>query len=690
MKNINLRLNLITVIIYVIGIILILQLFNLQILRGDSYREQSNTRLTRESKVEAARGNILDKTGNILASSSMGFSLELYKSKIETDELNNNILNIIKVLEANGDKYVDSFPIDINPFKFNLENDEKIAKWKKDNNISNEASAEQCFYIFKDRYRIKNEDIVETRKIMTIRYAINQTGYSSTKSMKISSSISRNSAIIFSEQSELYPGINIVVEPIRRYTSENLASHILGYIGKINDEEYKNKKDRYDSNDYIGKTGIEYVFEDYLKGTDGIKQIDMSVEGTVTDEYITQEAVSGSDVVLTIDANLQRVAENALANNIKKINSGGFSKRYATNSGAIVVMNVKSGEILAMASYPDYNPNLFVGGISTQNWKSYDTADKPLLNKAIQSAYAPGSTFKMVTAIAALESGATTRTEKINDTGVYYAAHKPVCWLWTEYHRGHGRLNVSDAIKHSCNYFFYEMGNRMGIDTLAKYASYFGLGKKTGVELTGEASGTLASRAVKGEGQEWYLGETLSAAIGQSYNNFTPLQMCQYISMLANGGKRINTTIVKSVIKADGSEIPKAEIDEYVNNKLGLNIENTEDLNINSDNLKAVLEGMRSVTTETGGTAYNVFKDFNIEVGGKTGSAEAGSKVNAWFAGFAPFNNPEIAVVVMVENGGHGNYTAEVVREIISQYFGMNGNQIVENVTAIPYTETNR
>lgn len=689
--NAKLRFNLITTLIYIIGIVLLLQLFNLQIIHGQEYREKSNTRLTRESTLQAARGSIFDKTGNTIAGDSMGFSIEFYKTKIDTDTLNNTILKMVKVLEANGDKYVDSFPININPYTFTLSSEEKIAKWKKDYKIAEEATPEECFFIMKEKYKIQNESIEEARKIIAIRYEISQKGYSSTKAIQISDNISRQSMLIFSEQSAEFPGLNIVVEPMRSYPSGTLAANILGNIGRIDDKELEARKDTYEANDNIGKNGIEYVFEEYLKGENGTKQLDMSVDGTVTEEYITKEATKGADVVLTIDANLQKVTEESLVNTIEKIKAGGFGKVYDANAGSAVVMNVNTGEILAMASYPTFNPQDFVGGISTEKWNEYNNNPyNPLRNKAIQDAYAPGSIFKMVTAMAGLESGNITLKEKINDTGIYNLGNGSwKCWYYTDYHRGHGWLNVSDAIKHSCNYFFYETGNRMGIDTLAKYARYFGLGNKTGIELPNETSGNLASKENRKNGA-WYPGDTLNASIGQGDNQFSPLQMTKYISMLANGGKKINTSIVKSIIRADGSEVPKEEYEEAVNKKLGLQEDTTEEMNFNPENVKAVLEGMRSVTSETGGTAYARFKDFNIEVGGKTGSAEAGKNVNAWFAGFAPFDNPEIAVVVFIENGGHGNYSAEAVRDIMAQYFGMNTNQVQEDMTAKPYTETLR
>ena len=688
-ENINLRFNILTLISYLVGIALIMQLFNLQIINGEKYREQSNTRLSRESKLEAARGDILDSSGNVLATSKMGFSLELYKTKINDEALNNAILKLVNVLEENKQKYVDSFPIEPNPYRFTLEG-ESLSNWKAKNKLKEEASAEDCFNYFKKKYKISNEDPKDVKKILAIRYEITTKGYSSTRPINIASDINTNVVSILSERSDDFPGISIVTESVRSYTSGNLASHIIGYTGKISEEEYNKNKDIYENDDITGKTGIESVFENYLRGKDGVKQIDMSVDGTVAAEYVSEEATGGSDIVLTIDSNLQRITENALRENMIKISNGGFSQRYQTKSGSVVVMNVKTGEVLAMASNPDYEPQQFVGGISTSKFNEYKNS-QGLFDRAISGSYAPGSTFKMITAIAGLESGVIDTKTRINDTGVYPKYTNPVCWYYTSFHRGHGNLNVSDAIKHSCNYFFYTVGDSMGIDNLAKYARYFGLGKKTGIELPSETAGTLASRETKKEktGEDWYAGETTSASIGQSYNSFSPLQMAKYISMLANGGHSIQPTIIKTIRNSDGSEVNKEDIRKYVNEKLGLSDEKQEELPIKQENLNAVLEGMKSVTSETGGTAYDKFKDFNIEVGGKTGSAETSTgDVNAWFVGFAPFENPEIAIVVMVENGGHGNYTAEAVRDIMAEYFGMNVQNIQEDVSAAPYTES--
>lgn len=685
--NYKFRYNIVMAGVYLVGIVLLVQLFNLQIIHGEEYRQTSNTRLTRESTLKAARGSITDRSGTDIVGTTTSFSLEIYKSKIDNNTLNDTLLRIANVLEQNNSKYIDDFPITINPFAFTYQDEQRQKRWKTSNKLDENLSAEETFYKFKEKYKIENDNIEETRKIMAMRYHIAQEGYSATKSVTIANNISLESFNIFNEQKDSFPGINTITQPVRYYPKGTLASHILGYTSRITEDQYKVEKENgYTMNDFYGQAGIERIAEKYLRGTDGIKQIDMAVDGTVTDEYIQKEAIQGADVILTIDANLQAVTEQALKNNIEKIRNGGFSETSDATGGAMIVMDVKTGEVLAMASYPDYDPSRFTFGIDTETWNMYK--DNNMKNRAIQEIYPPGSIFKMVTAVTGLETGAIDKNTKINGTGryTYYKDYQPVCWNT----RGHGYLNVTSAIQHSCNYFFYETGRRVGIDNLAKYTRHFGLGRKTGIELPTEATGRLNERK---EGEVWNPGYTIASAIGQRDNQFTPIQMAKYTSMLANGGNVVKPTIVKAIKNVDGTEVPKSEYEAYFNEKLGITQEQDDGITINPDNLKTVLDGMKSVTSERGGTAYTYFKNFNIEVGGKTGSAQAGedtnvnSKTHAWFIGFAPFDNPEIAVVILVENGGHGGYTAEAARDVMAQYFGMNANQVTEDVTATPYTQ---
>jgi penicillin-binding protein 2 len=684
----NVRYNILSILVYIIGIVLIVQLFKLQIVYGEEYLEKANSRLTRENTIKAARGNILDCNGDILAGNKIRYSLKIYKSKIDEKSLNTTILNTIKILEGNEDTYKDEFPISINPIEYKYEKPESIARWLETNKLEENTTAEQALNYYIEKYELKEYTLEDARKIIGIRYGIEKSGYTAMRGYEISSDISEKSVAQFEEMNNNFPGIDIDYKPIRKYYYSNLASHILGYVGKIDNEEYK-KNDGYELDDYIGKTGIEYVCEKYLKGENGVKQTDMSIDGTTTGEYITKEAIKGQDVQLTIDAKVQQAAEQALKTNIEKINNGGFSETRKVDTGSAVVLNVKTGEVIALVSYPDFEPQLFVDGITTEKWNEYTQKDKSaLLNRSIQSAYAPGSIFKMIPAVAGLETNKITKDELIDCTGIYPRGYNPKCWYYTTYGRGHGKLTVSQAIQKSCNCYFYEVGTRIGINTLEQYATYFGLGQKTNIELPGEITGTLAGKTLYEKlNQTWYYGNTLSAVIGQAENSFTPLQIAKYIAMLTNGGKQIDITVIKDVINSNGEKVDKKEMKEYINKRLGIEQTNKEDLNIYKENLDTVLAGMQSVTEE-GGTAYSIFKDFDIQIGGKTGSAEAGEKTNAWFVGFAPYENPEIAVVVFVENGSHGYYSAEVTKEILEAYFGLN-EVINENKEVLPYVGNN-
>lgn len=382
--NLNLRYNLLTTLVYIIGTVLLIQLFRLQIVNGEEYRQTSNARLTRESIIEAARGNIEDRNENVLASTKTGYSVELYKTKSSNEELNEVILKIVNLLERNKDTYINNFPID-SELKFIYTSQQTINDWKKKYNIKENANEQQCIEFFKEKYGITNKDVHEVLKIIAIRYEITTNGYSSTKSIKVAEDISKRSAMQFNEQNSQFPGINIIEDPIRVYNKSSLASHILGYIRRIDQDELKARDGQgYSINDYVGKMGIEYVLEKYLRGEKGTKQIDMSVDGTVEGEYVEKEAVSGKTVVLTIDSDLQEKMEKIIADSIKQLQKEGKKTEY----GAAVLMNTNNGEVLGMCSYPSFEPEVFLGVLEDDVWKDIQDNNK-LYNNAVQSACAP-------------------------------------------------------------------------------------------------------------------------------------------------------------------------------------------------------------------------------------------------------------------------------------------------------------
>lgn len=689
-ENLNMRFNILMIIVALVGIIFTLQLFNLQIVNGASYREQSENRLVRTISVSAPRGEIYDRYGKLLVTNEMGYTANLYYTKISKIELNEVLLKFANILEKNGDEYYNNFPIDFDTMEFKKK-EESMKAWKTSNKIDENATVPEVIEFYKKKYEIQNQDIDEIKKIIVLRYEIATKGYSSVKSVTLAKNISKESMLEIEERGNELSGIVVTTYPIRKYLAGNIGSHILGYIGRISSSEYeKGKEQGYSQNDYIGKSGIEATFEELLRGEDGRMKLEMDSDGRVTSKEEIVESKMGDSVVLTIDYDLQKKAEEVLEKYINKIQSGGFTETYEdADAGALVVIDTKTSEVLALASYPNYNPDEFTNGISNSEYEKYFSNEKrPMFNRAIQGVYSPGSTFKMVTAVAAVESGAIGVEEEILTKGFFNQGHKPGCWVWNSYRGTHGLVNTEKALKVSCNYYFYDVSYRMGIDTLSKYASMFGLGKKTGIELIGETAGTLASREYiemlnerDGGNRQWMIADTLSAGIGQSYNSFTPIQMAYYIATLANGGVKNDLTIVKNVISSNGSEVSGELVDSIVDEKIGKTESNAENLNISQETLDAVFEGMRSVTGETGGTAYSTFSSFPIEVAGKTGTATVSSgSPHAWFVGFAPYHEPEIAVVCVIEHGGHGSYTAPAVKEVMEEYFGYNNDEITEDL----------
>ncbi len=684
------RFNVLIAFVCIIGAVFIYKLFDLQIVNGASYREQSEQRLVRETKTNAPRGNIYDRYGKLIVTNEIGYNVQLYYTKTSKEELNKKLLTLANILEANGDSYLNNFPIDFEEMKFK-KSEESAKSWKKNLKLEENATPTDVINYFKKKYDITQTELSDVEKIIALRYEIATKGYSSFRSVTLAKNISEESMHQITEQANVLSGVNVSTQATRKYLTGSVASHIIGYVGPISSSEYEKKKELgYTQNDSIGKTGIEATFEEFLRGTNGQKRVEMSSDGLITDETETTESVMGDSIVLTIDIDLQTKAEEVLEKYINKIKTGGFAEKCEdADSGALVVLDVKTSEVLALASYPSYNPDEFTDGISNSEYAKYfKDSRKPMYNRAIQGAYSPGSTYKPLTAIAAVESGAVGVTETIVDQGQYDKGHKPVCWIWSGYRGTHGPVDVATALKVSCNYYFYEVGYRMGIDTLARYTKLFGLGVKTGVEIIGESSGVIASREYinklsekDGKQRTWMIADTLSAAIGQSYNSFTPIQMAYYIATLANYGVKNELTIIKDVVKSDGTSVSGELIDSVIDAKIGKEEQEYGDLGINKSTIEAVFEGMRSVTGERGGTAYSTFSSFPIEVAGKTGTATVSSgNPNAWFVGFAPYDDPEIAVVCIIEHGGHGAYTAPAVKEVMEEYFGYN-NEVNERIS---------
>lgn len=679
----NNRSLIIAIVIGLIAIIFIIQLFNIQIIQGEEFREQSQKRMLRTENIVAPRGEIYDRNGVVLATSKLSFNVNLYKVDVEPDVQNAAIYKFIQILERNLENVYSTFPVndELNDFSFSNEEEEK--SWKEEMKIPTEYSFNETIDYYVEKYALENyaQDRMAQIKIIEVKYEANLNAYSLFNGVTIAKDISDKSvAQIEENKNELY-GFNVVSVPKRYYPASNLLSHTVGYVSKINSTEYKELKDEgYTTNSVIGKSGIELTFEKYLKGTDGIKKVETDSKGNISSVTISEEPKSGNSVTLTIDYRLQEVAQEALENTIKGLQNGEltFDKKPISDaeSGAVVVLDCNTGEVLAMANYPNYDTNLFVNGISTKDWNELiNNPLKPMYNRAISGTYAPGSTYKMLVGVAGLQTGKFTVDEKYLDTGIYEHGYHPKCWKYTENGTTHGWVNVSDAIKGSCNIYFYEVGRRVGIADIVKWSKEFGLGSKTGVELPQESSGKIAgadSSSEDGLASPWYLGDTLSAAIGQSSNSYTPIQMANYISAIANGGKLNKVTIIKDVKdETNDVSVSNEEVEAHAISYTEVDFKEKQ-LEINEEYLNAIKEGMHSVTNEAGGTANIIFKNSNITVAGKTGTSQVASgSNNGIFVGFAPYENPKIAVVAVIEHGGEGTYTANVVKPIMEEYFNI-------------------
>ena len=683
------------IVVIVISVIFIATLFNLQIVNGENYREQSEKRMLRTKNITAPRGEIYDRNGVILATNKLSYDVDLYKVRVSTKEQNDGILRLVEILNENSDKVYSTFPVNDDLNGFNFENDEEEQKWKKEMKLDSTLTFDQVIDKYIEKYELQDysDNRLNQIKMVEIKYEANLNGYSLFNSATIAKDISQKSVAKIGEEKYKIYGISIVSVPKRYYPNGNLLSHTIGYVSKISSTEYEKKKEQgYNVNSVIGKAGIEQSFEKYLRGNDGVIKEETDTLGNVSSQTETTEAKSGDNVTLTIDYRLQKVAEESLLNTINGLQNGTLvGKKFSdANAGAVVVLDVDSGEVLASASYPTYDINSLIGGISLKDWNALQNNSlHPMLNRVVSGIYSPGSTFKMLVGMAGLMNGKITVDEKYYDPGIYPYGYHPKCWLYTDRHMTHGWINIEGAIKGSCNCYFYEVGRRIGISEIVKYAKLFGLGQKTGIELSGEAAGTIAGADDKSEDglkSPWYLGDTLSAAIGQSGSSYTPIQLANYIATIANGGKLNKVSLIKSVDnEVAGTSESLADINKYTSEYTGVNFEE-KDLNINSEYIDAIKKGMLSVTSETGGTSYIVFKNSDIQVAGKTGTAQVpNGNNNGIFVGFAPYDNPKIAVVAVIQHGGEGTYTANVVKPIMEEYFNIDKeskqNEKAQNVS---------
>ena len=682
------RYNILAIAFILMGAIITAQLVNLQIIHGEMYDVESQRRLLNESKVVASRGEIYDTNGIPIAINRTGYTVQIVNADLKDNELNEMLLNLIRVFEKNNDDYYKDFSkfITFNPIGFGsavkgLE--DPIPRIVSEMGINEKdadklKTAEDVFkYLREKQFKIDEKySDEEAYKIMTLRYKI--IGYNMLNPVPLAKDVSEETMAEIEERYRDFPGVTTTMEPFRKYIDADMVAHVIGYVGAISAEEYETYKDKgYGINDLIGKTGVERAAEKWLRGKDGERRIEVDTEGRFTQELDSEPAIPGNNVILTIDMNLQRVAAESLERTITDIRERRNGKTSSKNmgdafAGAVVALDVNSGEVLAMASYPTYDPSYYLESARNKEaqqkiyeWNN-DAENRPLFNRAISAAYPPGSTFKPLVGIAGLEEGYITPETKINDVGAKIVDGVQLKCL--EYNLStrsgnHGLIDLRYALATSCNMYFYELGMQMGIEKIDKWAKYFGLGEYTGIDIGGEAKGTRSNKEYHYSNYDYQWGSVLTAfsSIGQLYNNYTPLQLAVYTSAMANGGKRYTPYIIKKVVSADG-EVVYEKKPEY------------EQIPVQKETLEAIKEGMLAVANSTEGTADIVFRDFPYKVAGKTGTAEydPNHSNNGVFIAYAPADNPEIAVAVVIERGVYGYYAADVAKDIMTEYFKLN------------------
>ena len=665
-------------------VIFFISLYRLQIIEGAAYYEQSENSIVTTSTVVAARGNILDRYGRVLVSNSVCNNLYINADELfEQQDPNAIILELVQTVKDSGNTYTDTLPItSAAPFEY-VSNMTDLQRTRLDayleaNDLPTSTTAVELMAFFRDAFDIDNNYTSEQMRIVVgvryeikIRYVINTSDYVFAEDVSID--------LITKLMENDVPGFTVQSSYIRDYNTD-YAAHLLGYVGMMNEEEYKEyRNEGYPLNAMVGKEGAEKAFESYLHGTDGTAVVTTTQGGTVISTNYTKEPVPGNQVYLTIDLGLQEAAEISLNNFItetnkqREIDNATFEAQGNTEDvkdmitgGAVVAINVKTGEPLCIASAPTYNLSTLMDDYA--ELLKDETA--PLYNRALNGTYAPGSTFKPVTAIAALDKGIVQTTTTIYDKGIFdkYAdqGYAPTCWLYP--HGSHGDVNAAKAIEVSCNYYFYTIGEQLGIDALSDYAMRFGLGVSTGIELS-ESTGVMSTQKYKEETTDtpWYIGDTMQAAIGQSFSVFTPLQLANYVATLANNGTRYEASMLKSARSYDYSE------SVFERNAVVM-----DTVSVDQSIYDAVHTGMYNVANSADGTTYSVFGSYPYKVAAKTGTAQLGEAItnNGVFICYAPYDDPQIAIAVVVEKGGAGSKIASIARDVLDYYFSFKNSSV--------------
>ncbi len=653
----NSRINVLIVLVLCVFLAFIVKLVQLQVVDGDEYYEMSNSVIYVNQNIDASRGDIVDTNGEYIATTYPIFNVTLNSVYFDFSEVNQRLFEVLEILNTQGETINDWLPISyMAPYVFLENQDSEIARLKEHLDLNVYATEDNIMDKLIEVYELEEFSKSYQRQIAGLRYTMEREGFSAAYPFNIAKDVSSETATIIIEYARELPGIEVMQSSERYYEDGTLMPHILGTLGPIYAEEYPDLKEKgYKMNDIIGKNGLEKTYEDYLRGEDGLVQIEKNKDGTILSQETTLEPNPGNTIKLTIDADLQASVNEIAKEQMEYLQAREAGWGKETSGVSIVVLDVKTGGVLASSTYPSYDLNDYY-----EKYTEYLNDElTPLFNRAIQGTYRPGSVFKMVVASAGLQEGLITETSTYHCKGHYdyytvaeWGGELPSCAGGV----AHGVINVEQALQVSCNTFFYDLGRRLGIDKINEMAQAYGFGVETGIE-TGENIGILSSPEYREElGLTWNAGDVIQVSIGQLDTTVTTLQLATYANTIANNGVRLNTHIVESIEEFDGTQTVFETPIETVNV-----IEDNANI---FDTLK---DGM--VLASTTGNAGLLLQGLPYEVATKTGTAQvSGDLYNATMVAFGPAENPEIAIAVIGEKAGNGYNLAFAVREIFLAY----------------------
>lgn len=662
--NLKLRLYILVGIILFSFLAFAGRMIGVQVVDYETYAQAANSTVRRDVEVEAARGEILDRNGSPLVVNRQGNSLifdaAYFPSSEEQESRNEIILSLINLMKTQGEEWNDTLPLVFGSdgkivYKEDAETDIEYLKSKEMLHLNDYATAQDCFDGLIEKYSLQKYSKEDARNIASVCYGMAKNLFSVSSPYTFAEDVSTETVSKVKENSTFYKGVDVEVVPYREYVDGTLAPHVIGRVGAIDADEYAELKEKgYKMDDLVGKDGIEAAMEEQLRGKNGKKTVTTDSEGNVSVEY-TEDPVQGNTLVLTLSKPLQEAANKALAEVVEDLKSKG----YSNSAGSAVVLDVHTGEVLACSSYPTYD----ISKYSENAAKLNSDPGAPLWNRALLSAYAPGSTFKPLIGLAGLEEGIITKDTTFHCNGSYWRFPNQFYCL-----ENNGNINITHALEHSCNVFFYETGYQLGIDKINYYASKMGFGQKTGIELP-EVSGMVANPeefAQNHAGAQWMVGDTVQASIGQSDTLVTPIQLATYCATIANGGTRYVPHIVKSVKKYD-----------YSSTVLDKQPQVALETGFSQQNLGIIKEGMSLVSEYTGSATHVYLDNYEPKIACKTGTAEVYAQkdgklqkqTNCFLITFAPYDDPEIAIAVSVEDAKNSSYTAKVAKAIYDAYF---------------------